>query len=117
MRRQRGIALIHAIMFTGLLCTVVLVVTGIFTVGIQSLRTRVDGLQAMYAAESGIAAATAASLHRHDGELTLQGTIGRGSYVVRTEPRPDGTVVLRSTGTCGPAERLITISHPPRRED
>ena len=98
---EAGVALIHAIMFIGLLTTVVTVVTGPLLARAHAVRLHAERVQALYAAEAGVAEALA--FLDDDGEIpsTIRGEIGVALYEVSLERGGAGAVVIRSTGTCG----------------
>ena len=99
---EAGVALIHAIMFIGLAHgTVVTVVTGPLLARAHAVRLHAERVQALYAAEAGIAETLAFLDDAGDAPSTLRGEIGPAHYEVSLERDGVNVIAIRSTGTCG----------------
>ena len=98
---EAGFALIHAILFIGLLTAVVTVVTGPLLARAQAVRLHAERVQALYAAEAGVAEALAFLDDDGDVPSTIRGEIGPAHYEVSLNRDRGNAIVIRSTGTCG----------------
>ena len=105
---EAGFALIHAILFIGLLTTVVTVVTGPLLARAQAVRLHAQRVQALYAAEAGVAEALAFLDDDGDVPSTIRGEIGPAHYEVSLKRDRGHAIVIRSTGTCGDQARVFS---------
>lgn len=111
-RRERGTALLQAILFTTLLAAAVSVVATSAMERAHRASVRADRVQAFYAAEAGAASAIERVASGDLASGLVHGRIGRGKFHVRVE-RSGGDIVVRAVGTCGSARREVAV-HAPR---
>lgn len=108
---ERGVVLIHAILFMALLTATVSVLAGTAIARAQAVRTRADRAQAYWAAEAGVAAARAAAMR--GVSPVLRGEAGRATWRVEARPGAGDGATLVATGTCGGIERAIRLRPAP----
>jgi hypothetical protein len=103
--------LIHAIVMTGLVFTVVAVVTTVLVARVGAVRSARDSLQATYAAESGVAAVVAAMRHGRSVDAALRGELAHCAWqVALREDRSKQEILLDSTGDCAGRRRRVVYA-------
>jgi len=110
---ESGVALIQAIIFVGLLTTVVMVMSGVLTARAHAARMRIERVQAFYAAEAGAAVALAGIRGGSVDSSPLAGSVGSARYEVTFERGDDGgVIVMVATGSCGDRSRVLSYELP-----
>lgn len=100
-KNEAGFVLIHAILFIAFLTTVVTVVTAPLLARAHSVRLHAQRVQALYAAEAGVAEALAILEAGGNATSTIRGTIAAARYEVTLARDGARAFIIRSTGTCG----------------
>jgi hypothetical protein len=108
--RERGVMLMHAIVLMGLVSLVVVLVTGTLTARAVAVRHETRSLQALYAAEAGIATTVAALRAGETPGPVIRGRLDECTWRVDVRPgSSSGAVELDATGACGPYTRRRTL--------